>query len=361
MPVRVTNEAGVGTADQAGAGIIWATDHGADVCNVSLQFYNGDLTWLESSVNYADDAGVLVIAAAGNSHPGVVAAPGRFANCIAVSATTDYDGFASFSNYGPEIELCAPGASIWSTRPNDNYGWEGGTSMAAPHVSGLAALIKSYAYYLTNQEIRTILRNTVDDLGPAGRDHFFGFGRVNAFAALSAVTPSIGIVSSDPPNGAIDARQPYAVDGTNADGWDGLEVVFDGAATGLTAADFVVATDPPRTTPLINAVEVDGDAVLIQFDAAIPIESWTILTHSDSNTSARIASLPGDVNGDGTTTIGDLDILIDDHAGLGDSLPAWSTDLNRSGETNAQDILRQIDLLNGAGEYPSFMDATLDP
>lgn len=369
MPVRVTDASGTGdpaavSVDTA-AGLVWAADHGADICNLSLQFYDmapSDEAMLEASVNYAHSTGALVIAAAGNvgPHGHDVAAPARFGNCMAVSATDDWDWFTDFSNYGEEVEVSAPGDDIWSTKPNDNYEYRRGTSMSAPHVSGLAALIKSYDYSLSNDEIRTIMISTADPRGVPVPNEFWGYGRINAFAALSAVlNPSIGIVSSQAPNRSIDARQPFAVDGTNPDGWDSIDLTFDGDATGLTLTDFTVTTDPERVAPNIINVFAVGDTVALEFDAAIPVEAWTIITHNDSNTSTRIGFLPGDVDGDGTSTVQDIDRLLDAINGVGDPLPIWCTDINRSGTTTPQDILREIDLLNGAGEFPPFLNASL--
>ena len=362
MPVRVTNAACGGSSDDAAAGLIWAADHGADICNLSLQFY--DLTapgaqLLEGSVNYAHDAGALVIAAAGNGHGNEVAAPARFANCMAVTATDEDDSFAWWSNYGAEVDVCAPGDDIWSTRPNDLYGEERGTSMAAPHVSGLAALIKSYNYGLTNNEIRTLLTSTADPLASPVPNEFFGYGRINAFTALSSITPANAIVSSAPPNRAIDARQPFAVDGSDPDGWSSLDIAFEDDAIGMTPEDFTITTDPERDTPGIMNVTVNGHTVTLEFDAPIPVEAWTIVTHNDSNTKTRIGYLPGDVDGDGTSTVQDIDRLLDEISGVGDTHPIWCTDLNRSGNTTPQDVLRAIDLLNGAEAYPPFLNASL--
>ena len=341
---------------------LFTTGEAADICNLSLQFY--DLTapgaqLLEGSVNYAHDAGALVIAAAGNGHGNEVAAPARFANCMAVTATDEDDSFAWWSNYGAEVDVCAPGDDIWSTRPNDLYGEERGTSMAAPHVSGLAALIKSYNYGLTNNEIRTLLTSTADPLASPVPNEFFGYGRINAFTALSSITPANAIVSSAPPNRAIDARQPFAVDGSDPDGWSSLDIAFEDDAIGMTPEDFTITTDPERDTPGIMNVTVNGHTVTLEFDAPIPVEAWTIVTHNDSNTKTRIGYLPGDVDGDGTSTAQDIDRLLDEISGVGDTHPIWCTDLNRSGNTTPQDVLRAIDLLNGAEAYPPFLNASL--
>lgn len=191
LPVRVLGHpspcSGYETA--AAAGIIWAVDHGAAIVNMSLQYCQGTQTF-EDAVDYAHEHGALVVSAAGNDNlcgSGVIAAPARFANSMGVSATTDRDLLAGFSNWGAELDVCAPGGSIYSTWISDSYTYMSGTSMATPHVSGLAALLKSYAPELTHDDIRGILVSTVDDLGPVGWDSSFGYGRINAYNAMESI------------------------------------------------------------------------------------------------------------------------------------------------------------------------------
>ncbi len=367
LPVRVTNSAGYSTVVAAASGLIWAANHGAEVCNLSLQYYqlsDANETIFEAAVDYAHGMGVIVIAAAGNTNMNPdpadpVAAPAKYANCVAVSASNRDDGFYTVSNHGPEVDVAAPGYEIYSTIGTSGYDEMHGTSQASPHVAGLAALIKSYAYYLTNDEIRTVLTSTADDLGDAGFDELFGYGRINAYAALSSITPSLMIESSIPPDGAIDARQPYNPDGTDPAGWDSIDITFDGATAGMTAADFTITVDPAGTTPSITAVTTDGDTVTLDFNMVIPDGAWTTIRHNDSNMTVRLGNLPGDVDADGTTDAADLQDLIDWLDGSGGPYDEWSTDINRSGSDSPEDILRLIDLLNGAHEYDAYLGVAL--
>ena len=99
---------------------------------------------------------------------------------MAVSATNSNDGLASFSSVGPEVELAAPGASVLSTWKDGGYNTISGTSMATPHVSGVAALTWEANSLLTNVEVRALLQSTADDLGAVGKDDYFGYGLVDA-------------------------------------------------------------------------------------------------------------------------------------------------------------------------------------
>ncbi|MHC5108812.1 MAG: S8 family serine peptidase [Planctomycetota bacterium] len=188
MPVRVLGGC-VGFESQCADGIVWAVDHGADICNMSLQYYKGTQV-LRDAVQYAQQSGVLLVAAAGNSLGNLVAYPARYEECIAVSATDHSDNLYDESNYGSEIELAAPGENILSTwtSPTNSFVLNSGTSMAAPHVTGLAALMMSRAPELSAGEIRQIIIDTALDLGSVGRDNLFGYGRINAGMAMAVVT-----------------------------------------------------------------------------------------------------------------------------------------------------------------------------
>jgi len=199
MPVRVLNGC-FGDVTDLIEGIVWAADHGAQVINMPLQ-YNlttpATVAALQSAVDYAHDHGAILIAATGVNNfcgPGVVCYPGKATNVIAVSATNNRDLFASFSNYGPQTDLTAPGEDIFSTWTSGGYSVQDGTSHSAAHVSGLAALIKSYAPFRTNDQIAEIIQQTADDLGPLGWDNHFGYGRINAANALIL---AIGCASDD--------------------------------------------------------------------------------------------------------------------------------------------------------------------
>ncbi|MFQ5413688.1 MAG: hypothetical protein ACE5E6_04435, partial [Phycisphaerae bacterium] len=108
------------------------------------------------------------------------------------------------------------------------------------------------------------------------------------------------ILWSDPPDGAIDARQPSEPDGSNPAGWDAIVLTFDGDATGMTPDDFLIEQDPPGDPPVpdIAGVAVDGDAVTLALTGSINVARWTRFTHAASGTSVRIGYLPADVNND---------------------------------------------------------------
>jgi subtilisin len=179
-------------------GIKWAVDNGADVISMSLGFYN-EYPALEVACRNAYDSGVLLIGAAGNENRDVLVYPAKYSYVIAVGATNQSDKRwvdpLEGSNFGPELELAAPGANINSTCSPPLYYVNGsGTSAAAPHVSGTAALIlgskvdPDYDTFENGQwdnfEVRQKLQDTALDLGSAGRDEYYGYGLVNAWRSL---------------------------------------------------------------------------------------------------------------------------------------------------------------------------------
>lgn len=178
---------------------------------------------------------------------------------------------------------------------------------------------------------------------------------------LTAGTGAIAIVSSIPPHGAIDARQPSNVDGTNPVGWDSIDLAFSGPVAGLTDGDFTIdqlgGILPP---PGIASVSVlDPNTLRVTLTSRIEPGARTTVTHTASGTSVTLGSLPADVNSDGTSSPVDILALIDSLNGVGVPRPIWSTDINRSGLAEPSDILRVIDLLNGAGAFDVWNGVTL--
>ena len=202
MAEKVLNAAGSGTWDDVAQGITHAADAGANVISISLGGY-GYSSLVEDACLYAWNKGCIITGAAGNDNTSTPLYPAAYDTVIAVSATSPYatdhhDGKASYSNWGDWIELSAPGgdgadyhAWILSTYLDNGYAWAYGTSMATPHVSGLAALVWSYDSSLTNQQLRQHLRNTADDIGDPGKDVYFGYGRINAYRALNELPPDM--------------------------------------------------------------------------------------------------------------------------------------------------------------------------
>ncbi len=190
LPVRVMTGCNGGEVDVA-EGIRAAADVGADIILVAVQSSPGAQV-LADAVEYASQRDTLVIAPAGGNGAGVVLYPAAFETCLAVSATTNRDELSPFSNYGPQVDMAAPGRGIWSTWIGGNYAYVGDgrdASAAAAFVAGAAALVKSYNPGLTAAQLRQILLESADDLGSPGADVQFGAGRLNVRKALELAPP----------------------------------------------------------------------------------------------------------------------------------------------------------------------------
>ncbi|PDO10272.1 MAG: hypothetical protein BLM47_07895 [Candidatus Reconcilbacillus cellulovorans] len=183
LPVKALDDTGAGSTLSVAQGIIWATDQGAKVINLSLGNY-ADSDFLHDAVRYAYERDVVLVAAVGNDNTDKPGYPAAYPEVLAVGATGPNRKKAAFSNYGDYLDVVAPGIGIASTYPNGRYAAMSGTSMASPHVAALAALIRSVNPRLTNAEVYDIIRRTADDLGPKGRDPYFGYGEINAQKAL---------------------------------------------------------------------------------------------------------------------------------------------------------------------------------
>lgn len=181
--VKVLNNRGMGWVSDIIAGLGWSVSKGMQVVNMSLGGAYSET--LEEACQTAYDAGLLLVAAAGND--GDVIYPARFSSVIAVSATDSADGLASFSSTGEQVELAAPGVDIYSTYKDGGYATYSGTSMASPHVAGVAALVIA-GERLSNVEVRTRLQEMADDLGDAGWDSKYGYGLVDAENAVLGAT-----------------------------------------------------------------------------------------------------------------------------------------------------------------------------
>ena len=193
MPLKFLNANGSGNVVDAIAAIQYASTMGAKIMSNSWGGA-GFSQSLKNAIVAADAAGALFVAAAGNDganndispfYPSSYDVP----NIIRVAATDHFDELAGFSNYGPSsVDLGAPGVDILSTTPNDEYDYKGGTSMAAPHVSGVAALIMAEFPALTHDEIKERMLNAVDPL-PSLKGLVSTGGRLNAYNALLGVVP----------------------------------------------------------------------------------------------------------------------------------------------------------------------------
>ena len=184
LPVQVLDQAGQGDARDVAAGVRFAADNGARVINLSLGGAT-ESSSLTQAITYANDKGVLVVAAAGNG--GAADKPKWPASLdltLAVTAVDQANNATPFDQRGDYIDLSAPGANIVSTAKGD-YVTLSGTSMAAGFVAGAAALLFAAEPRVTNAQVRDILLRTATDIGEPGRDVTFGAGLINMVAALA--------------------------------------------------------------------------------------------------------------------------------------------------------------------------------
>ncbi|MFA4819266.1 MAG: S8 family peptidase [Patescibacteria group bacterium] len=189
--IKVLNASGSGYLSDVIEGIQWAITNGIRVVNMSLGT-GSNVQSLHDAVIAAKKAGVVVIAAAGNSG-GSVIYPAAYPEVIAVSATDQNNVIASWSSRGPEVDLAAPGVSIYSTYKGTGYATLSGTSMAAPHVAGSAALVLNTPVGANDvnangkwdpDEVQVKLQASATNLGDAGFDNLYGWGLVNAWNAV---------------------------------------------------------------------------------------------------------------------------------------------------------------------------------
>lgn len=251
MPVRVSNTSGSATYSAMASGITFAADHGARVANVSYAGAARSAT-VQTAANYMAGLGGLVTASAGNDavtytnpdHPSI----------LAVSATTSTDALASFSSKGPFVDVAAPGQSIYTLAKGGGYRSVSGTSLSAPIAAGVAALMFSVNPDLTPAEAQSILKSTAKDLGTAGYDTSFGYGRIEAFKAVQA---AISAAPATQPAGDTTAPQvtlwspgdgstlagPVIVEASAEDdsGVTAIEVYLNGEKVGSDASGTIAA------------------------------------------------------------------------------------------------------------------------
>lgn len=172
-------EGSTGELSSAIQGVEWAINNHVDIISMSFGMETYSQIFKET-LEEAYSTGILLIAAAGNNGQDNILYPAAYSSVISVGATDQNDQLAVFSSYGNNLELVAPGVQINSTSLGNSYTTSSGTSMAAPHVTGVAALIKAYNSSLTNKQIRAALRNSAIDLGQKGKDKHYGYGLVQA-------------------------------------------------------------------------------------------------------------------------------------------------------------------------------------
>lgn len=181
MPIRISDPQGYGSTSRIANALTWSADRGARVANISYRVSTSSA--VKTAAQYFSDHGGVVTVSAGNEGDFDIAANNPYV--LTVGATTSSDSLASWSVTGNLIDLVAPGTSILTTNRGGSYGSWSGTSFSAPLVAGVAGLIISANPSLTGLAAQDIIMATVDDLGTAGWDTTYGFGRLNSAKAVS--------------------------------------------------------------------------------------------------------------------------------------------------------------------------------
>jgi subtilisin family serine protease len=240
--------------------MVYAADEGASVLNLSLGQEPDDpgspvpVQAIQDTVSYARSRGCLVVAAAGNDEdqPAPVMYPAASPGVLAVAATAYGDAPYSLGNRGPAVDVAAPGVDIFSTTNNSGYTVLDGTSMATPHVSGLAVLLWSFDATLNADEVTHVITSTARDVCTFGWDERTGWGRVDAQAAvLQLAQPQVNLVAH--PSSVFVGEETAAVTATVTYSQsrpvpDDLSILFTASIgrvspeAGLTRAGQVTAT-----------------------------------------------------------------------------------------------------------------------
>lgn len=194
IPVKVLGDDGSGSLYGITQGILYAANIDADVINMSLGGggYNQSM---DEAVQTATSQGTIVVAASGNDGASSISYPAAYSSVIAVGSVTSNRTRSSFSNYGSGLELMAPGSNIYSTYPNSRYTSLSGTSMATPHVAGVAGLIRAANPNISVSQARQILRDTAQEAGSSTQ---YGYGIVDAHAAVVAASGGGGTTPPPP-------------------------------------------------------------------------------------------------------------------------------------------------------------------
>lgn len=285
MPVKVLDSEGVGFVSDTAAGIVWAVDNGADVINLSLGAL-GSSEVLSDAVDYALVHDVVVVAAAGNTYSwdNSPVYPAAYPGVIAVAAVGANDEHAYYSTTGDYVDVAAPGGNsegsrlILSTFGNGverGYAWGQGTSYAAPHVSGIAGLLRSVNPSLSNLQVTQIITSTAQDKGAPGWDPEYGWGRVDAFQAL--IRAAEVTLRLEPASSAVAQDTVFRVNVVLSSQFLPVEsayviVRFDPAVLQVVDASGQPADSiiPGDALPILLRAQVNNTAGTILFDARAP-------------------------------------------------------------------------------------------
>ncbi len=305
MPMRITDLNGYGYWSAAAQCLTWAADRGASVANISFGGVSGSST-VQSAAQYLKNKGGLTVVAAGNN--GAEELIAASSTMISVSATDSNDVKASWSSFGKYVDIAAPGTNIWTTTRGGSYQRWQGTSFASPVVAGVVGLMKAANPLLGAADLEKILFSTAADLGAAGWDSYYGNGRVNASAAVTAAqvaqasdttAPSVSIGS---PVAGSTVKGLVAVDVSGNDnvGVSRVDLTVNGKSVGSdTTAPFGFSWDSTTVadgTATLTAYAYDAAGNYASKAVSVTVANGTAKT-SSPDTVAPVATISNPVSG----------------------------------------------------------------
>ena len=241
LPVKISDASGSSTYSAMANALTYAVDHGARVINISYCGGSSSST-LQSAADYVWNHNGVIFAAAGNTGTSAPQYPAACKSVVAVSATGYDDDFQTWSSYGSDISISAPGIGIWTTKNDGTYGAISGTSLASPVAAGCGALLLGYNPQLTNSRVVQLLESNADDLGAAGYDIYFGYGRVNAYRALLAAgapsldnTPPVTSIASPASGSIVSGSVNVQVSASDNVGVTKIELYVDNALADISS------------------------------------------------------------------------------------------------------------------------------
>lgn len=321
MPVRIASPTAYAYWSTVAQGLTYAADHGARVANISYVGVAASAA-VQSAAQYMKNKGGLVVVCAGNN--GIDEHITPTTTMIPVSATDSTDARTSWSSYGSFVALAAPGAAIWTTNKAGSYSAWNGTSFASPIVAGTAALMMAARPAMAATQVESLLYGSAVDLGAAGRDPLFGYGRVDAQAAVAAAVAAAPPADTAPPTLAI--SQPAAnstvsgVVAVNVAAQDNtavarVELRANGSLVAIdTAAPFGFSWDSrnvPNGMVTLQASAFDGAGNAASQSVSVNVANASVVTGPDTTApTVRIVNpLAGSVSGTVTVTVNAADNL----------------------------------------------------
>lgn len=309
MPIRVSGTDGYATWSAISSGLIYAADHGAKVANLSFLGLT-DSSSTRSAAQYMKNKGGLVVVSGGNT--GALQAYAVTTSMIAVAATDANDTRASWSSYGNYISLAAPGAGIWTTTNGGGYGSASGTSFSSPVTAGVVALMMAANPNVKNMDIEQILFSSAVDLGPVGRDQYYGYGRVDADKAVRETKSFVTYQDTTPP--IVSMKSPTS--GQTVSG----SILVDVAAADNVAVERVdvklngstIMSDPtspfqfswdttnvPNGSAILSATALDTSGNTATSQVAVNVSNGTISVPKDTTAPSVsiVTPVAGNVSG----------------------------------------------------------------